>query len=651
MKDTDEYKSEKDTDEYKSELPLTTAGIAKFLAGSRVPGIGPAYAKALVDRFGSETLHILRYKPELAAEVPGISENLAARVSDTLTTMKVSAEVIAFLYSCGVSESFIDRIISKYRQRTEEVLLRDPYSMVESVWRLSFFMADKIGRALNVSPDNPGRLVGALVGAVKHYAENGHLFATVDEALQYASGITGITPEIISKYLNDAVTSGRLVKSRDALYLPVFYKAEKEGAERLMKLAATPVPQFCLEDVPECNGEGQKYSEVQRRAILTLVNSPVAVLTGGPGTGKTTVLRGVLDMFEKLNIQPVLAAPTGRAAKRMTTLTGLEATTIHRLLGYRQGEGYFTRHIDAGALIIDEGSMMEQVLFDHLLEALAPGTRVLMVGDVDQLPAIGAGNVLRDLIDSGVVAVAVLDENFRQQSGSLIAAGAAAINAGLTPESSEESDFMIFEEKSIRAIHDRILHLLAYELPESRGIAPTDIRVVTPQQIGPLGARQLNTDLQQHLNPDSPALRRGQTIMRLGDPVMQTANNSRRKLYNGEVGIITEVNEDEQTLRVSFPDSRESVYARSELSELTLAYAMTVHKLQGSEVEYMIFPITMAHKPMLYRNMIYTGVSRATRLCVLVGEKEALEFAIGNNPDSSRNSNFIHRLRESLNHN
>lgn len=640
-------KNRKETNENTvAELPLTDAGVAKFLASSRVEGIGPAYARALVERFGTEAVRIIVLRPAEAALVRGISEPRALKASESLGGDLDKALLVAFLFSCGVAEMFIDRILGKYRRRAREVVVSDPYAMVEDVWRLSFFTADKIGRALDILPDDPRRLRGALVTAVKHYAEEGHLFASRQEAVEYAAGITRVSESLLEQEIPAVVESGRIVESRGGLYLPVFYKAEKEGARKLTLLAETPVQQVPLADIPARGQAGQLYSKVQTEAIWMILNSAVSVLTGGPGTGKTTVLRGVLDIFGRMGISAILAAPTGRAAKRMTALTGVEASTIHRLLGYRPGEGYHRRVLHTGALIIDEGSMMEQVLFNHLLEAIEPGTRVIMVGDTDQLPAIGAGNVLRDLIDSGVVTVARLSENFRQEAGSRIASGASDINAGRVPESEEGSDFIIIPERDTRAIRERIVSLMARELPESRGIAPTDIRVVTPQQIGPLGSRQLNIDLQARLNPDAPSLRRGLTEMRLGDPVMQTANSRERGLYNGETGVISEVDTEAQTLTVSFDAGRTSVYARSEMSELVLAYAMTVHKLQGSEVKYMIFPITMAHKPMLYRKLLYTGVSRATRLCVLVGEKEALEYAVGNNQEDVRNSNFGSRLRD-----
>ncbi len=623
---------------------FTEKGVESFLASGWVDGIGPAYARRLVDKLGIDAPTILRDQPEKALDVPGMGQARVTAASESLKKIKYPLPTLLLLFTAGVSDMYISRIFGKYRSKADKIIAENPYAMVEDVWQLSFFTADKIGKFAGIPTDDPRRIQGALVTAVKHFAEDGHLFATPTQAVVYASQITGVDREKVQSEIENTVQTGRIIRSRGGLYLPVFYKAEKEGAEKLMRLAAALPPQVAFEDIPHYSLHGHLYSQRQREAIQTALNSSVMVLTGGPGSGKTTVLRGVIDILEKEGKKVILAAPTGRAAKRMTSVTGVEASTIHRLLGYRQGEGYFADSIDADVLIIDEGSMMEQVLFNHLLQALRPETRVILVGDVDQLPAIGAGDVMRDMINSGVIPVARLDENFRQEAGSLITSGANAINRGEFPDSDCEKDFMIIPEAGTKRIHERIISLMTKELPEQKGISPKDIRIVTPQQIGPLGARQLNIDLQQSLNPEGPSLRRGGTIMRLGDPVMQTANSRERGVYNGEVGEITLVDEATQTLEVTFSDGRKSTYARSELSELVLAYAMTVHKLQGSEVKNMICPITMAHKPMLYRNLLYTGVSRATDLCVLVGEEEALTYAIDNNPSSTRNSNFANRL-------
>lgn len=625
-------------------LPVTPYGIERFLASDFVDGIGPAYAHRLVETFGDETLSILKDNPEKCSGIKGFGEGRALKSSESLNSIKYPLRLVAFLFSCGVSEMHIDRILGKYRKHAASVILKDPYYMVEDVWQLHFHTADKIGKSLGISPDDPRRLQAALVGAVKHFSEEGHLFASIPEALSFASSITGISKEEIAKQVDSTVEDARIIQSRGVLYLPVFYNAEKEGARKLLALSKTEPEKIDARKIPATDSNGLIYSPKQINAIELLLNSPVSVLTGGPGSGKTTVLRAVIDVMEKEGKHVTLCAPTGRAAKRMTTLTGRNASTIHRLLGYRQGEGYHKKQLETDVLIIDEGSMMEQVLFNHLLDAVGSNTQVIMVGDVDQLPAIGAGDVMRDMIESPTITVARLEENFRQPEGSKIAESAKVINSGEIPESYPESDFIIIPESTTKRIHDRILSLVSEELPRDKGVPSSEILVVTPQQIGPLGAKQLNIDLQQLLNSEGPALKRGESIMRLGDPVMQTSNSKDRGVYNGETGKIVEVNPEEQTLVVEYSDGNRSTYQRSELSELTLAYATTVHKLQGCEVQNIVFPVTMTHKPMLYRNLLYTGISRASRLCVLVGEEEALRYAVENASPTVRNSNFRNRL-------
>ena len=626
-------------------LPVTTEGMEAFLAGGMVDGIGPVYARRLVEAYGPDTLRRLRDEPESITGIKGFGASRVKSASESLNNITADLDLILLLYSAGVQEMYISRILGKYRKRARSVVEKNPYDMVEDVWRLSFFTADRIGKLLGIAPDDPRRLRGALLTAVKDHAEQGHLFATPEQARRRAAQIAGVEETASAEAAEALIAEGRLVSSRGGYYLPVYYEAERDGAEKLMQLARqrrTPVDDA---DIPEGDTRGHRYSPRQREAIRMALENPVMILTGGPGSGKTTVLRGILDMLAEEGKNVVLAAPTGRAAKRMSTLTGREASTIHRLLGYRQGEGYFNKTLDADVLVIDEGSMLEQVLFDHLLQAVGPKTKVLVVGDVDQLPAIGAGDVMRDMMRSGAIPTVELTGNFRQAEGSGIAAGAREINLGHMPAPGPAGDFTVIEEKGVKAIHDRILRLVSEELPQSHGILPRDITVVTPRQTGPLGARSLNSDLQKLLNPDAQELRRGLSAFRLGDPVMQTANSRERELYNGETGRVAEIDPEGGWLTVEFADGRRSRYARGELSELTLAYATTVHKLQGSEVEYMVMPVTTAHQPMLYRNLLYTGVSRARKMCVLVGEPDAMRQAVENSRESARNSNFRHRLR------
>lgn len=627
---------------------LTGDGVAAFLASGYVPGIGAARARKITDVFGTGALSALLRDPEGVASACGISVETVSKAAAALSELKQDPQFLAFLFSAGVSAMMVERILGKYRSRAKERVLTDPYSMVEDVWQLSFFTAERIGKALGIAPDNPARVEAALVTAVKLFSEQGHLFAPIDEALGKGSEISGQPPGAAAEALKRAEAHGRLVVSMDGVYIPVFYTAEKEVSEKLALLSEPIYPQVEASSLPETGADGVRYTDAQKEAMAKVLSAPVSVITGGPGTGKTTVVRGIIDQLEKSGAKIALVAPTGMAAKRMEKLSGHPASTIHRLLGWGGESRHRVRKLDLDAIVIDEGSMLEQVLFNHLLDSLSHDCRIIIVGDVEQLPAIGAGDVMRGLIESRRVAVAELDENFRQKSGSLIARGAEAINRCEVPLADASKDFMILSEKGSKAIKKRILDLVAAELPEKRGIDPFDIQVVTPQQIGDLGARQLNADLQERLNPDAPALVRGQSVFKVGDPVMQTSNSRERGLYNGERGRIVEVNTESQTLTVDYPDAGRSVYRRSELSELTLAYAVTVHKLQGSEVANIVFPVTMAHKPMLYRNLLYTGVSRARNLCVLVGEEEALRHAVDNNGASQRHSNFSRRLQADI---
>lgn len=632
-----------------AQLRLTDNGIANFLASPYVEGIGKVYASRIVERFGTDTLDVIATSPASLAEIPGLGQGKIDSLTSSIGSLKYPPQLLAFLFSCGLSDMMIEKIISHYGTKlVTDVILYDPYEMVEDVWKLSFFTADKIGRGLGIAPDDPRRLRGALLTAVKLYAEDGSMFATEAEALATASRITGVPEETIRPEIATLTADSRLISSRGGLYLPVYYKAESEGAAKIATIVSAPHQADVPLTLPSTDKEGHSYTSRQLQAIETALTHPVSVLTGGPGTGKTTVIRGITELLEAQGKEVVLAAPTGRAAKRMSDLAGAEAQTIHRLLGHRPGDRYRNKSLDMDVLIIDEGSMLEQVLFNHLLQAVPPTTRLIIVGDVDQLPSIGAGDVLRDLIRSGTVPVISLTDNFRQSAGSGIAANARAINAGLLPEGSAGSDFSIIREPSARKIHDRILSLVSHEIPSRQHIDPREIQVVTPQQEGPLGARQLNIDLQQMINPDGPEIKKGMKTFRLGDRVMQTSNSYDRHIYNGETGWVSAIDPDNQTLEVTFSDGNRSTYTRKSLSELSLAYATTVHKLQGSEVEYMVMPVASCHKPMLYRNLLYTGVSRARSLCVLVGEDEAIRTAIGNSQPNRRNTNFRHRLRSRL---
>lgn len=635
------------------DLPSPTKeGTEAFLAGPFINGVGKVFARRIVEKTDESILNPAFDFIEELKSVEGLGKSKIEAIKESFENLKYPPKVLAFLYSCGLSDSDVEKITSHYKTHISEVIEEDPYLMVEDVFKLSFFTADKIGKFLNIPHDDPRRLRGALLTAVKIYAEHGNMFATEEEAVATAAKITGADADKIRGEIQNLIKEERLIKSLDGLYIPVYFKAEKEGADKIAALVnANTSPEEATSaetSLPTTDREGHPLSEEQLTAIETVLRHPVTIITGGPGTGKTTTVRGIIKLLEDNDKQVVLAAPTGRAAKRLSDLSGREAKTIHRLLGYTQGRGYKNKKFDADILLIDEASMLEQVLFNHLLQALKPDTKVVLVGDTDQLPAIGAGDVLKDMIKSGTVPVVTLNENFRQKEGSLIAAGANSIKRGQTPRHDLTSDFMIFTEQSPKKIHSRLISLVKEELPGQLGISSKDIQVVTPQQEGPLGAKQLNLDLQQAVNPDAPGIKHGIKHFKLGDRVMQTSNSSSRHTYNGECGWVSEVNPVEEWIEVTFFDGKKSRYFKKEFKELSLAYATTVHKLQGSETDYMVMPMTMSHKNMLYRNLLYTGVSRAKKLCVLVGEDKAIKTAVENPSPSDRHSNFKRRLRENL---
>lgn len=625
---------------------LSKEGLANFLASPYVKGVGKVFASRISERFGFDILD-KDFDPD-ADSIPGLGHAKIADVKKSIRELKFSPEAAVLLYSAGLSDIEVEKIISHYGKKTAEVVIEDPYDMVENAWKVSFFTADKLGKWLGVNAQDPRRIRGALLTAVKFYAEKGSLFASPEQATTTASRLSGTSIDEAKRELEHLVQEERLIRSHDGIYLPVYYNAEKEAAKKLTSLIRQSKQIAEDYEIPTADIAGNPLTEDQRTALSTVMTNPVTVITGGPGTGKTTTVRGIINLFEGMDKKVILAAPTGRAAKRMTDLAGAEAKTIHRLLGYNMGRGYRNKKFNGDILVIDEASMLEQVLFNHLLDALNEGTKVVLVGDTNQLPPIGAGDVLNDLINSGTVPVITLRENFRQKAGSMIASTAEAIKAGKQPPEPDGSDFILINEKNDEKIHERIFSLIGEELPQRYGIQPKDIQLVTPQNDGPLGAKLLNLEIQERVNPNAPEIKRGLKRFRLGDRVMQTSNSSQHNVYNGETGWISAINTDRQELEVTFNDGKKLIYPKERLRELNLAYAMTVHKLQGTETDYMVLLLSTSHRQLLYRNLLYTGISRAKKLCVLIGEEKAIENARKNTSPTVRNTNFGLRLRNSL---
>lgn len=627
---------------------FTAEGLTRFLASPYVKGIGPTYARKIAERFSFDIISPDFNWDSTVPSSAGLPAKTFEALRESLADLKINPVGAVLLYSAGFSDAEAEKILSHYGKNLLIAIEEDPYDMVENAWKVSFFTADKLGKLLEIPKDDPRRIRGAMLTAVKFYAEKGSLFASEAQAVKTAASLTGLDEEKVRTQIEPLVEEGRLVRSHDGLYLPVYYHAEKETARKLARLInrakRIPAETASVEDDKELSS----LSDLQKKAIQTVMTHPVTVITGGPGTGKTTTVRGIIRHFEDQNRKVILVAPTGRAAKRLSDLAGAEAKTIHRLLGYSMGKGYRNKRFDAGIIVIDEASMLEQVLFGHLLDAVDDDVKIVLVGDTNQLPAIGAGDVLNDMIASGTIPVVKLTENFRQKAGSQIAATAEKIKLGMSPETGTLKDFILIPQKNPKEILETVLRLVSESIPQEFGIDPKDIQVVGPQQDGPLGARELNKEIQSRVNPSGPFLSTGQRILRLGDRVMQTSNSSEKNIYNGETGWISAVNEELKYLDVTFYDGKCVRYGKQQLKELSLAYATTVHKLQGSETDYMVMILSGIHRNLLYRNLLYTGVSRARKLCVLVAEVRALETALQNDSPTVRNSNLGNRLRQAI---
>lgn len=627
---------------------FTSEGLTRFLESPYIHGIGPTYARKIVEKFSFDII-----KPDFDWEAAnsedvGLPAKALNALRESLADLKLDPDGALLLYSAGLSDAEVEKILSHYGKKLLVALAEDPYDMVENAWKVSFFTADKLGKLFEITADDPRRIRGALLTAVKFYAEKGSLFASEHQAIKTAASITGLKEEEVRPQIENLIGEGRLVRSHDGIYLPVYYHAEKETARKLARIInrAKSSPEHI--DLIDVDTEFSTLSDRQKEAIQTVMAHPVTVITGGPGTGKTTTVRGIIKHFKEQNRNVILVAPTGRAAKRLSDLAGEEAKTIHRLLGYSMGKGYRNKRFDAGIIVIDEASMLEQVLFGHLLDAVDDDVKIVLVGDTNQLPAIGAGDVLNDMIASGTIPVVWLTENFRQKAGSQIAATAEKIKLGRAPEIGALKDFVLIPQKNAREILETVLRLVAETIPKEFNIDSKDIQVVSPQQDGPLGARELNKEIQMRVNPEGPSLSTGQRTLRLGDRVMQTVNSSDKNTYNGETGWISAVNEELRYLEVTFHDGKCIRYGKHQLKELSLAYATTVHKLQGSETDYMVMILSGIHRNLLYRNLLYTGVSRARKLCVLVAEQRALETALQNDSPAIRNSNLGNRLRQAI---
>lgn len=629
-------------------MPATAYGIEKYLGSGLVKGIGPKFARLIVDRFGTGTIEVIETDIERLNEVHGIGPKRIAKIRESWEKQKDIKNVMLFLQGHGVSTAFAAKIYREYGKESVSKVQENPYRLADDIWGIGFKTADGIASKMGYGKDDPRRVRSGILYTLGQLADEGHCFATDEQLLGTAAELLDVGEEAIGAVLADMSGADDVITDGEAIYLPPFHYAECGVARRLLALRNGNGSLFS-EDEPELpRVEGIVYDETQLEAVRLALKSKVMVLTGGPGTGKTTTTKAIIGALRSSGMKVLLAAPTGRASKRMSEATGMEAKTIHRMLEYNPKDGY-QRNADnpltGDALIVDECSMIDILLMNNLLKAVPDGMRLILVGDIDQLPSVGAGNVLRDIIDSGAVPVIRLTRIFRQAQTSRIVMSAHAVNAGRLPDLSNgrETDFFFLREEDPEKVAESIVDLVGRRLPGAYGIGADSIQVLTPMQRGVVGAASLNIALQQSLNGTGDSLSRGGYTFRKGDRVMQLRNDYDKEVFNGDLGYITEVNLEDRVLKVDF-DGRETEYDSSELDELSLAYATTIHKAQGSEYPVVVIPVMMNHFVMLQRNLIYTGITRARKVCVLIGQLKALSYAVRNLTVQKRNTRLKERL-------
>ncbi|RMG18797.1 MAG: ATP-dependent RecD-like DNA helicase [Deltaproteobacteria bacterium] len=644
-------------------LPTTQEGIRRYLAGGVIPGIGPKTAERLVAHFGSETLEVLEKRPEQLRAVRGIGKKRAAEIARAWADAVGVREVMIFLQSHGITPAVASRIHRAFGAKAIEVVKHDPYRLAEEVSGIGFATADRIARAMGVAEDAPKRVRAAVLHVLEQAAAEGHCHLPLPDLREATFALIGVDDAKIRSAIEVLAREERILlepptASADAVearaFLPALYRAEEMAAAHLARLfGGAPRRSVERPDARLSLWEAKhrmRLAPAQRQAVLAAVSERVLVVTGGPGTGKTTLIQAVVDLFRGAGATLRLAAPTGRAARRLAEATGHEASTLHRLLAFSPRTGRFEHGpehpIEADAVVVDELSMVDVTLFASLVSALPDGCRLLLVGDVDQLPSVGPGAVLADLIDSRVVPVVRLTEVFRQAARSRIVQAAHAVNAGrLPPAGREGEDFFFIERREPDAILETLVNLVTRRIPHGFGVDPIEeVQVLTPMHRGLLGAKNLNERLQAVLNPEGEGLERGATAFRVGDKVMQLRNDYEREVFNGDLGRIVTADPSAGALVVDF-DGRRVRYERDALDMLTLAYAATVHKSQGSEYPVVVLPLSMQHYVMLRRNLLYTAITRGRRLVVLVGERRALRAAVERAGDHQRHTALADRLK------
>ena len=637
---------------FEETLPATVYGIEKYLGSGLIKGVGPKFAKRIVQKFGKDTLNVIEETPDELITVEGIGKIRVERIKKSWLEQKEIKNIMLFLQSHEVNTTHATKIFKTYGSDSINVVQENPYRLVDDVWGIGFKTADMIAGKLGIEKGRFIRLRSGLFYTLNKLAEDGHCYGERDQLIEKAVELLEVETPELEITLDEMLRTEDVLRDEEAIYLPPFFFSETGCAKRLIKLLISE--HKVKMDVQAVMAQVQKqsgitYDEIQLEAIRTAISSKAMVLTGGPGTGKTTVAMGIISAYRKAGCRIILAAPTGRAAKRMSETTGMEAKTIHRLLEYKPPEGYQKNEenpLDGDVLILDECSMIDVMLMYNLLKAVPEHMTLIMIGDTDQLPSVGAGNVLKDIIASERIPVVRLNRIFRQAQGSKIIMNAHRINKGepIDMRGGKESDFFFAGKESNEEVVDTLVRFCTENLPRYYHVdAFQDIQVLTPMQRGICGAANLNQVLQEAMNPSKIFLRRSGTQYRLHDKVMQIRNNYDKEVFNGDIGTICKVDMEERELTVDY-EGREILYDVSELEELVLSYATTIHKAQGSEYPIVVMPFTMSHFVMLQRNLLYTGVTRAKKILVLIGEKKAVSYAIKNETTGARNTKLARRL-------
>lgn len=669
-------------------VPASVEGIKRYLGSGMVRGVGKVMAERIVNRFGADTLTIIDENPQRLGEVLGIGRKRVDNIIKAWEEQRAIKDVMVFLHGHGISTHLAVKIYKQYGDQSLAVVQTTPYRLVQDVHGIGFKTADKIAQALGVSADDPARIEAGISYTLSRMADEGHVYAPQDELEPEAAEILQVPPERVSAVLEtlenselvrretityqsaddrraaEMSTNGgtAAVREERAVYLPALYFSETGLTRQVRRLVEHPTSRLSnlrggvqtvasigrTDSAPVFNS----LTAQQVQAINATVAHKLTILTGGPGTGKTTTLRSLLDILDAAGNSYALASPTGRAAKRLAEATGREAKTIHRLLEFKPGEGFGRNEnnpIDADLIVIDEASMLDLILAYNLLRAIGSDSHLLLVGDIDQLPSVGAGDVLRDLIASDVAAVVRLETIFRQAADSLIIRNAHRINRGLMPETDTNAqDFFLFVKEDPAETAELLVDIVAKRIPLKFGLDPVDdVQVLAPMYNGLAGVTRLNGLLQEALNPPGRKVERriGGRTFRVGDKVMQTVNNYDKSVYNGDIGRVTALDPIEQTLAVVF-DGMTVVYSFLEADELIHAFAVSVHKSQGSEYPCVVMPVVVQHYMMLQRNLLYTAVTRARKLAILVGTRRAIQIAVRTNPTANRHTALDWRLKQ-----